>query len=224
MKVGRQMPKVSYAKMDLTGQRFGSFVIVEPGPVKNGRPHWVCQCDCGNIVTVNYQSLVRGLSKSCGCMHRKNTAARLRTHGGTTTPEYNSWRGMKGRCYDLNHKHYNKYGGRGIKICNGWHHDFASFLADMGTKPSLKHSIDRIDNNAHYSCGHCEECLRNGWQLNCKWTEQTEQVNNRRVAIKVVYDGREMPLKKVSDLTKIPYGTLYQRYRLGQPLIPPSAE
>lgn len=213
------MPRAKYVNMDLTGKRFGKFTVVEQATPKYGRPHWLCQCDCGNTATVNYQSLVRGLSKSCGCVGRKKTAKRNLVHGKTATPEYNSWRGMKGRCYDPKHMHYEKYGGRGIRICSRWHKDFESFLADVGLKPSPKHSIDRIDNDQHYSCGHCEECLRKNWLPNCRWASQRDQVNNQRATIKVMYNGTETLLKEVARLTGISYSTLYQRYQKGWPLI-----
>ena len=88
-------------------------------------------------------------------------------HGMYGTPEYRSWQHMKSRCFNPNHKNYLDYGGRGIKVCDLWL-NFENFLADMGLKPTAKYSIDRIDNDGDY----CPD--------NCKWSTQTEQVNNRR--------------------------------------------
>ncbi len=209
---------------DLNGQKFGRFTVIGEAPKRYGRTHWYCQCECGNIVSVITKSLTAGLSKSCGCLNRQKISERARTHGMTNTPEYNSWRGMKERCYDPKHKHYEKYGGRGIKICNRWHYSFSSFLADVGEKPSPRHSIDRINNNMHYSCGHCDECIANNWMANCQWANQSKQCQNRRDTIKVIHNGIEMPLVEVSRMTKIPYSTLYQRHTLGKPLFPPSTE
>lgn len=209
---------------DLTGQKFGRFTVISQAPHRYGRTHWYCHCECGNTVSVVTKSLTAGLSKSCGCLDRQMASERMRTHGKSNTPEYNSWRGMKERCYSPNHKHYAKYGGRGIKVCDSWCHDFSSFLADMGEKPSPQHSIDRSDNNMHYSCGHCTECITNGWSANCRWSNQSAQCQNRRGSISVLYENVEMPLVEVSRATGIPYGTLYQRYRLGKPLIPPATE
>lgn len=213
------MPKAKYINMDLTGKRFGKFTVVEQSAPQYGRPHWFCQCDCGTTSVVNYQSLVRGRSTSCGCVGREKTIKRNLVHGKTGTPEHNSWRGMKERCYNPNQVHYAKYGGRGIRICARWHKDFDAFLTDVGFKPTPKHSIDRIDNDQHYSCGHCEECLNNNWLPNCRWTNQTEQTNNTSSTIKVMYNDREMPLAKVARLTGIPYPTLYNRNRKGWPLV-----
>ena len=74
-----------------------------------------------------------------------------KTHGMTKTPEYQSWIYMKKRCFNPNHKRYSDWGGRGITICDRWKNSFENFFADMGLKPTPKHSLDRIDNDGDYS-------------------------------------------------------------------------
>ena len=89
------------------------------------------------------------------------------THGLSGTPEYQAWADMKHRCFNPNHKSYSDYGGRGISVYDRWL-NLDNFLADMGSRPTAKHSLDRIDNNADYS------------PENYKWSTKAEQVNNRR--------------------------------------------
>lgn len=97
-------------------------------------------------------------------------------------PYYQTYRGMTGRCNQKSSHGYKNYGGRGIKVCYGWKkpNGALSFFKDMGEKPHPNYTLDRIDNDGHYSCGHCEECIANGWPMNCRWADRTTQNLNRR--------------------------------------------
>jgi hypothetical protein len=85
------------------------------------------------------------------------------------TPTYRSWVMMKNRCLSPSADAWNRYGGRGIKVCDRWLYSFTNFLSDMGARPSLLYSIDRIDNDGHYEPG------------NCRWATDAEQRRNTRV-------------------------------------------
>lgn len=87
--------------------------------------------------------------------------------GRRSHPLYSTYMNMLRRCYNPNSHHYNRYGGRGIRVCKKWREDFWSFVKDMGEKPTLNHSIDRKNNDGNYTRG------------NCKWSTKVEQANNR---------------------------------------------
>lgn len=83
-------------------------------------------------------------------------------------PLYSTWHTMRNRCTNENNKDFSYYGGKGIRVCERWQ-DFANFVEDMGPKPSLKHSIDRIDSDGDYE------------PLNCRWATPAQQQLNRRI-------------------------------------------
>ncbi len=87
-------------------------------------------------------------------------------NGQTKIPEYGIWSGMKTRCYNPNVKKFNRYGGRGIIICDRWLNSFPDFYEDMGKRPTPKHQIDRIDNNGNYE------------PLNCRWILPADNARN----------------------------------------------
>jgi len=134
---------------------------------KQHRSHQECLCECGNRKIIRVGSLRSGKTQSCGCLQTAAMIARNTTHGMQKTSEYRSWQAMKRRCDNPNCKDYPDYGARGIGYCERWK-KFENFFADMGEKPSPKHSIDRERNAENY----CPE--------NCRWSTNQEQANNRR--------------------------------------------
>lgn len=90
------------------------------------------------------------------------------SHGMSRTPEYSVWQNMKYRCLNPRCRRYKNYGGRGIRVCDKWL-TFTGFIADMGIRPTAKHSIERLDNNAGYHLA------------NCVWATRQEQQRNTRI-------------------------------------------
>jgi len=169
---------------------------------KKQRHYWLFQCDCGNTKVINKDIVMRGQTKSCGCLASKLKSERKLTHGYTGTKVYNTWTTMKQRCNNPNNSKYYAYGGRGITLCERWS-NFENFLNDMGEPPTEKHSIDRIDNDGNYE------------PSNCRWAEIHIQANNTRNNLFIEYQGKVKTLSQWCLEKNIVYSKALHRYNKG---------
>ncbi len=163
--------------------------------------------NCGSctapFMATFYSTGTRGIQQkrfcSLACKQRNNAPFK---HGQARrekiTSEHSIWRSMLSRCvagtYSAEH-----YGNRGIVVCERWRCSFANFIADMGPRPSGKHSVDRIDNNGNYE------------PLNCRWATLHEQARNRRNNTVIEFRGQARTLIEWSEITGIKFSTLSSR-------------
>jgi hypothetical protein len=190
--------------IDLTGRRFGRLVVISKIGYSSGHLHWLCICDCKNEHKADHYSLTDGDTKSCGCLRTELIVARSKKHGhagrGGRSSEHASWTSMLNRCTNKSTPDYKEYGERGIDVCDRWL-KFENFIEDMGYKPSLKHSLDRIDNNKGY------------YPENCRWATAKEQANNRRSNVSLTFDGKTMSFNQWSERTGLPARIIYRRVK-----------
>lgn len=117
---------------------------------------------------------------------------------------YMIWFDMKRRCYQPQNKRYDRYGARGIKVCDEWLRNFQAFFdwsLAHGYQDDL--SIDRFDSNGDYSPN------------NCRWADSVTQANNRTNNHYITYQGKTQTMMEWSKELNINYSTLRRRINAG---------
>ena len=193
------------APIELTGMRFGRWLVIDRSHSSGNGIHWNCVCDCGTRRAVNSRLLRLKKSRSCGCLHAEVTSSIFTTHGMSGSPEYSVWEGMKERCFNSACDAYPYYGGRGITVCARWRDNFQMFFDDVGPKPPGA-SIDRIDNDRGYEPG------------NVRWAPMSVQNLNRRNNIRIECYGKNQTISEWAEELGINFQTI--RNRLARNLKP----
>jgi hypothetical protein len=206
------------APVDLMWQTFGRLRVIARSEKLGGRAAWLCQCECGATKAVRSSSLRRGETQSCSCLKMDRIREANTKHGHTSRSQgrqsgtMGSWHSMiqrttKERCHA-----YESYGGSGITVCSRYRESFVEFLKDMGVRPAGM-TLDRVDGRGNYSCGKCNECLKNGWAMNCRWLSPKGQARNRKSNKLIAFRGETRCLKEWSEIVGISYSSLHYRFQ-----------
>lgn len=201
------MPRLRRPRECLVGRRFVRLTVVEYVPGRRGiTAKWKCVCDCGAGVTTGTYGLLRGRTKSCGCLRREKAdawRAKLKDEGWRKKlPEHAVWSSMKARCLNPKRKDYASYGGRGISVCAEWM-AFDRFFADMGPRPTASHSLERLDNDGPYA------------KWNCAWVDILTQANNRRNSTSLSANGETMTIPMWARRLECSAEVIKQRLKMG---------
>ncbi len=198
-------PPKSLGKVkDLTGKTFGKLTVLTLlGKRTNHASRcmwWLCICACGNLVELDSNNFTCGHTISCGCENQRLRKERATSHGLNRTPEHNAWIAMKQRCTPY-YRFSERYADRGIKVCERWANSFEAFFADVGKRPSSKHSLDRIDNNGNYEPG------------NVRWATIAQQQNNRRCSVRIEFESESYAMPELCAKLGLHYKSFAHFYR-----------
>lgn len=188
--------------IDRTGQRYGKLTVIRPNDSPDAKKATcLCRCDCGVEKAVRVKLLVGGGSKSCGCARLINARAAVATHGLSATPLYHLWQTMRQRCENPKAEGFERYGGRGIRVCDRWQ-SFSKFVSDMPPRPEGM-SIERIDNDGDYEPD------------NCRWATRLEQAHNMRTNRRISVNGVSLTSAEWSRRLGAFHTLVANRLRLG---------
>jgi len=183
---------------DHTGTVYGRLTALRIAPKRGTRTFWLFSCQCGNTKEIHVASVVSGAVKSCGCLHleRCATGNNRRRHGdakvGAVARLHSIWRGMLKRCNPLANRFATSgYASRGIKYDPAWsnYQSFKAWALANGYSDDL--TIDRINNDGHYSAE------------NCRWTTHKEQCRNRRNTVWIEFGGERKCLAEWLEQTGV---------------------
>lgn len=201
-----------YFPNEMIGNKYGNLTVVSIEK-KNNKTHLKCKCECGNYVLRETYMIATGVVKSCGCARseaiRKYNASgqhsRSRLKDGRSLhPLYGTWFQMISRCENPNQKHYDRYGGRGIKVCDEWHDfwEFVKWSDSVGGRPN-GYTLDRIDNNGNYEPN------------NCRWADWRTQTTNKSSNVFIEYNGQSKTVTEWAECFNLNPNTLQERLKRG---------
>lgn len=204
-----------YFPEQMIGNKYGKLTVVSIEK-QNQKTLLNCRCDCGTEITRPTYMIGSGVVKSCGCFKGeairrynasgKHSRSRLKD-GRSLHPLYGLWFQMISRCKNPKQKHYDRYGGRGIKVCEEWHDfwNFAKWSDSVGGRPK-GYTLDRIDNDGNYE------------PSNCRWADWRTQKTNTSANVFLEYNGVKKTIIEWSEELHLHPHTLQSRIKQGWPI------
>lgn len=189
---------------NLIGQRFGRLLVENFAGGDGKKGWWSARCDCGTTKLFVGSEMRKGKTLSCGCYAKERSAERATKHGLSRHKLYAVWSNMLDRCLLPSHFAYERYGGRGITVCDRWM-KFEQFYSDMGHTWRDGLTLERKDNNAGYS------------PTNCAWVDRKAQARNKRNNTYIDTPKGRMLLVEAADISGINITTLCYRAGAGWP-------
>ena len=204
--------------IDISGKRFNKLTAIKFAYRVGNNYYWLFRCDCGNEKIILKNNVIRGITKSCGCLktRRVYNEKRRKKINGIDRQEFfkrniaakkifNIYNSIIHRCYNKNCYNYKWYGERGVFVCEEWKNNFLCFYnwcIENGydiKKDRKEQTLDRINPYGNY----CPE--------NCRFITIQEQQKNKSNNIKIEYNGEIKNLREWCNILGKNYNTIYRR-------------
>ncbi len=185
----------------IIGLKQNRLTITSLGGMNGSDRMCVAKCDCGTEVVSRAKHIIKGRTKSCGCLQKEKIGDLKRSHSKSGSRIHRIWLGMISRCTHSTATGWKNYGGRGIRVCKSWN-SFENFLSDMG-EPQSNQTIERINTNGDY----CPS--------NCRWATMDEQRRNKRNNRVITANGKTMILSDWANEIGVTVSALWKRLNRG---------
>lgn len=181
-----------------------TFICEMPERSRDKHILWLCRCDCGKEEVFAATRVRNGTPSKCKKCSSKAAGQKIKTHGMRFTPEYRIWMGMKQRCKKGKPRERKSYQDKGISVHPEWENSFQKFYQAIGSRPSVNHSLDRIDNSKGYVPG------------NVRWATRIEQQRNKDTTVFVTDGFNKFHILDVAAKLGITKGAAHLRLKRGK--------
>lgn len=186
---------------EFIGKAFNNLTIIEDlgYPKTSNHRMVIAKCVCGKTNQYFLGNIKSGKSLSCGCIQNK-----FKKHGLNTHALYRRYYSMLDRCYNANCKTYNRYGGRGITVCDEWKNNFQAFYDwAISTGWSKELAIDRVNNDGNYE------------PSNCRWATDKMECRNRSSNKIIEFNNNKKCVAEWCEIYNVTQHVFYNRRRNG---------
>lgn len=150
--------------IDMTGMRFGRWVVIGRAPNMGSAAAWICRCDCGTEAVRRGDGLRRGSTTSCGCGQREAARVRHTRYGGNVglnclVNNYRNGARERGIAFALSHEDCHRLFLGACHYCATPPAQEAAFGSRRQHKV-VYNGIDRVDNAQDYTPDNVVSCCK----------------------------------------------------------------
>jgi hypothetical protein len=146
---------------DLTGKKFGRWTVIKRVNSRNRETFWLCRCECGKEKEIWRMHLIRGKSKSCGCLAKETASKRHSIEYGLAAKNriygiYKRGAEKRNLFFELSFDQFISLTQQNCHYC-----DIEPFTISYSGRSNGDYTyngVDRKDNSKGYTLKNCVPC------------------------------------------------------------------